>query len=271
MTRWVLLSFAGLCACEGERVRSARDDVGGDVEVADGATPDARLNDGDVSMGGECGEYRGAKMVRVGSFCIDATEVTRGQFLEFLAAPVDERNKARPAECAWNTDDPPINATPAGLGIAVGDTNFCDALTYCAWARKRLCGRIGGGANDPVDFDNATKSEWFSVCSANGTQTYAYPGAYSRARCFTEEATSEATGSRTTCAGGARPYSEVFDLNGNVFEWENSCTASPSSKSTRCRTRGGGYGSGSAATCAMPDLTTVDTRLPGFGFRCCKD
>lgn len=272
MIRWGLLSVALLCGCEGERVRDAvEDSAPADVAATDSGAVDVALEDAaDSATPGECGTYRGAKMVRVGTYCIDSTEVTRGQFLEYLAAPPADRMAARPMDCAWNNSDPSINATSGLLGLPVGDTNFCDAMTYCAWAGKRLCGKIGGGANATADFDKVDKSEWFAVCSPNGTQSFPYGDTYNRARCFTEEATIEATGSRTTCAGTMKPYSEVFDLVGNVYEWEYSCTASPDSKTTRCRARGGGYGSGSLATCATDDLTQVDTRLPGFGFRCCK-
>ena len=265
MRGWVLLPVLCLCACEGERVETARTDAAL-TDVAIGDADDVASD----AVSGECGVYSGTKMVRVGSFCIDATEVTRGQFLEFLAAPVEKRNAARPAECSWNATDLSINATSPGL--PVGDINFCDAVAYCAWANKRLCGRIGGGALSTDEFADATKSEWFAVCSVNGAQTYPYPGAYSKAKCFTEEATTEATGTRITCAGASKPYSEVFDLVGNVVEWENACTGSPSgATSTRCRTRGGSFGSGNTATCAADDLTTVNTRLPGVGFRCCRD
>lgn len=273
MTRWWLLSVALLCGCEGERVRDAVEDTGSsDTASVDGNTGDSVVVEtGDGAVPGECGSYRGAKMVRVGTYCIDSTEVTRGQFLEYLAAPAKDRMAARPADCSWNTTDPSINATTELLGLPVGDTNFCDAMAYCAWANKRLCGRVGGGSNATEHFNDATKSEWFAACSVNGAQTYPYGDTYSAARCFTEEATVEATGSRTGCAGGTKPYSEVFDLVGNIIEWENSCTGSVSSKTTRCRARGGSYGIGSLATCAMDDLTQVDVRLPGFGFRCCKD
>jgi formylglycine-generating enzyme required for sulfatase activity len=274
MNRWIVVFLVGLAGCEGERV----DALVADAQSPDAASPDVASQEaGDAPVTGDCGDYRGAAMVRVGAFCIDTTEVTRKQFLDFLAAPVAERNAAKPADCKWNTTDPPITATPAALGFPVGEVNFCDALAYCAWAKKRLCGRIGGGALDPANSNKAGESEWFAVCSVNGAQTYAYPGTYSRAKCFTEEATVDATGTRTTCAGAEAPYSNVFDLIGNAMEWENSCTAALSGEtSTRCRTRGGNYGSGAAAECVAKDtptsdLTTINTRLPGIGFRCCKD
>jgi formylglycine-generating enzyme required for sulfatase activity len=136
---WVV----ALLGCEGERVESARSDAA----ISDSAPAETA----ETAVGGECGEHGGAKMVRVGSFCIDATEVTRGEFLAFLAAPLEQRTAARPPECAWNTTDPTINATASGLGNPVGEINFCDALAYCAWAGKRLCGRIGGGPHSPDD------------------------------------------------------------------------------------------------------------------------
>ena len=80
-----------------------------------------------------------------------------------------------------------------------------------------------------------------------------------------------ATGTRVTCAGPTKPYSEVFDVVGNALEWEKACTAVPSDPTTRCRTRGGSFGAGTEAKCAADDMTDVDTRLPGLGFRCCRD
>ncbi len=272
MTRWWLLSITLLCGCEGERVRQAVEDAGpSDSALVDSNPSEVAVDAGDGGVPGECGTYRGAKMVRVGTYCIDSTEVTRGQFLEYLATPAAERTAARPTECDWNTTDPTINATADLLGLPVDELNFCDAMAYCAWANKRLCGQVGGGTNDPAAFTDPSKSEWFAVCSVNGDLNYPYGDTYAKARCFTQELTLEATGSRTGCAGTSKPYSDVFDLSGNVFEWENSCTASPKFTTTRCRTRGGGIGSGDTATCAADDLTTVNTRLPGFGFRCCKD
>jgi len=268
MPRWLLLSLICVTSCEGERVESPATDA----QITETTTDSAPGDAADTPATGDCGEYKGAKMVRVGKYCIDTTEVTRGQFLEFLAAPVDQRNAARPAECAWNKTDPAINTTPAGLGLPVGDINFCDALAYCAWAKKRLCGQIGGGTLSPDDYNKTDKSEWFAVCSPDGKQLYPYGSDYDRATCFTEEGTVGATGTRTRCAGASPPYAAVFDLVGNVVEWENACTGSAAGEtSTLCRTRGGSYGLGPDAKCAAPDLTTVNTRLPGVGLRCCKN
>ncbi len=254
MSLRVMAVAAVLASCQGEPV----------VE----GTVDGGSNTGDAPAAG-CASERGPKMVRVGSFCIDSTEVTRRQFLDFMKVPRDARKA--PAYCAWNTTDPEeISALPAGLDFPVGFVNFCDAATYCAWAGKRLCGRIGGGELTPAEANEAGKSEWMQVCSVGGAQVYPYPGEYQSSKCFTESVTTDVAGARTSCAGASPPHSQVYDLVGNAVEWEHACDAAPSAAmSTHCRTRGGGYDGNRAAKCALEAQTRVDTRAPGIGFRCC--
>jgi formylglycine-generating enzyme required for sulfatase activity len=162
--------------------------------------------------------------------------------------------------------------------------DWCDAKAYCAWAGKRLCGKIGGGANAPADFANAAKSEWFTACSHAGAYKFPYGAqgdTYDGTACVgADQGAVRPTAVPTaSCQGG---YDGVFDLSGNVSEWENSCAAS-TSFSDQCLYRGGSYldldtgtsptllcNSGSAATPKSVSKAR-STRSKEIGFRCCAD
>jgi sulfatase modifying factor 1 len=160
---------------------------------------------------------------------------------------------------------------PVDSDDPVGNLNWCDAAQYCAWAGKRLCGKIGGGPLHSSEFDDASKSEWFAVCSVNGTQAYSYPGTYDAKKCFTDVGQTMAVGSRTSCAGAMPPYSQVFDMCGNAIELDAACDSWPPTKDTECRGRGGEWGGGMASSCAWSGLSPAGQRSIGNTIRCCKD
>jgi formylglycine-generating enzyme required for sulfatase activity len=149
--------------------------------------------------------------------------------------------------------------------------DWCDAYAYCQAVGKRLCGRIGGG---PVEFNAAvdpTQSQWHHACvsgTANYTRTYG--DAYEPLSCNGEDypAASGSTtevGSLEMCQSAVPDYEGVFDLNGNVYEWEDSCY------SGGCRTRGGAYGSsGAYFSCDVFAYLRRDYVLEMTGFRCCS-
>ena len=76
------------------------------------------------------------------------------------------------------------------------------------------------------------------------------------------------------CIGG-NSIDVIYDLSGNVAEWENSCS-NTTGASDSCAVRGGGYDSpgtaGSALTCAtsaaQPNMAR-NTQAADIGFRCC--
>jgi formylglycine-generating enzyme required for sulfatase activity len=74
------------------------------------------------------------------------------------------------------------------------------------------------------------------------------------------------------CIGGSST-NIIYDLSGNVAEWENSCNATTGA-SDNCAVRGGSYDSGSQTTltCALSGAQPPQPRsttAADIGFRCC--
>jgi hypothetical protein len=215
---------------------------------------------------------KGPLMVKVQTssgdpYCIDSTEVTRDQYAAFLATSPQLN---QPAPCNGNQNFTPTLAwppKPADQKLPVVGVDFCDAAGYCAWAAKRLCGAIGGGGTDLNGADDPSTSQWLNACSDGGTLNYPYGPDYEPATC--NGADYNANGpikvqNALLCVGGV---SGIFDMSGNVREWENACDGSD------CRVRGGSFN-----TSIDDDLAcTGDANLNRYatdsatGFRCCKD
>jgi len=71
-----------------------------------------------------------------------------------------------------------------------------------------------------------------------------------------------------SCTGTEAPFSSVFDMNGNVEEWIDSCAVIGSNR--LCRAFGGDYkGEASAWECRAGSAWPFDAPLPTVGFRCC--
>lgn len=230
-----------------------------------------------------------------GSYCIDATEVTQDHYAAFLAdvaaAPPDQ-----PAFCQWNEDLAPA-AAAGDCGPDAYDpetrgdrpavcVDWCDAAAYCAWAGKRLCGRIGGGGlqnnnSEPWSF---THSQWYNACSDSGLFKYPYGDTYRPEVCNSPDAqwgrTIPATAdpAASGCHGIYDPYDGLFDMVGNVAEWEDGCTAT-SGNSDFCYVRGGAYqlygtsDNPSDQGACLGGIVGFERRdrQPFVGFRCCLD
>ena len=111
-----------------------------------------------------------------GSYCVDATEVTKRMYEQFLAASPSAANQ--PAGCEWNSTYGPPGPGPGGPDLPATYVDWCDAHAYCAWAGKRLCGAIEGGS---LPFDEAAQSnqsQWYMACSRGGELDFPY-GDYS--------------------------------------------------------------------------------------------
>jgi formylglycine-generating enzyme required for sulfatase activity len=222
-------------------------------------------------------------MVRVptaqGSFCIDATETTGAQYAQFLQA-IDGGTGTLPPECTGAPSHLPEAGVQADR-TPVANVNWCDAYAYCAWAGKRLCGQVGGTGNVSA-WTSATDDEWYAACSRGGSRAYPYGPTIQFQAC-----NGHAQGllhtvpvaSMPTCVGG---YDGIFDMSGNVWEWEASCTTSSHGLIDPCRARGGGWfsdqnnlsclGDSTAPQNFDPDAGLIrSAAVPFLGIRCCAD
>jgi len=212
---------------------------------------------------------------------IDVTEVTRGQYDAWLAT-----NPALPVSTDVNCGYAASYAEQ-GTGYVSKDADhhpvvyvdWCDAYEYCLGVGKRLCGAIGGGPlTNSWGFDDAIQSQWYRACSSGGTNMYPYGNIYQASYCdgiddwIYNNSTLQTVvaGSLTNCVASIAGFAGVYDLSGNVWEWEDSCNAT--GQSTSCLIRGGCFGGGdSVLTCSYNFGGFLrDGVDQSIGFRCCS-
>jgi len=227
-----------------------------------------------------------------GIYCMDRTEVTNEDYAAFLAANVVTSGQA--PECTWNDSyapDTTIACTttqgaydPVGRPrMPVSCVDWCDAKRYCAWTGKRLCGAIGGGPNPPASYIDPNTDQWYRACSKAGTLKFPYGNTYQPTYCAGLDNSGthpSQVANAVACIGG---YAGVYDLSGNVAEWEDSCSG-VSGANDNCLTRGGSIQSVEtvAPSLLCNDSTLSDaTPMPAnakrsskdemVGLRCCYD
>jgi formylglycine-generating enzyme len=228
-----------------------------------------------------------------GFFCMDRTEVTNQEYALFLASNPGTVNQS--AVCGFNTSFlPDTSAACAAEEVAkydpvarpnvpVGCVDWCDAKRYCEWTGKRLCGAIGGGSNPPASFADANASQWFRACSKAGTQKFPYGNDYKASSCNGADVSGfhpADVANKPACVGG---YTGLFDMSGNVHEWEDSCSANTGGNDN-CLIRGGSIDNidvlapsllcnSSAPTDETPSPATAkrNARDELIGIRCCLD
>ena len=243
-----------------------------------GITPVPRGEDG--CPAGQASAGMGPEMVRLPEgFCIDTTEVTRAQYGAWLETTPS--SGGQPSMCADNEGFEPSCRWPPDNGevnYPVVCVDWCDARAYCDAAGKRLCGQVGGGAYEFDSYDDASVSEWHAACSSGGEYEYSFGDEYDPLTCRgadTDDHTKWGyvdVGSLSGCHSPAEPYSGVFDLSGNVAEWDNGCDGDD--PDAPCRIRGGSFEFHQAGLrCAMAkDLRWPRMRqVSSVGFRCCAD
>ncbi|MEI9949581.1 MAG: SUMF1/EgtB/PvdO family nonheme iron enzyme [Pseudomonadota bacterium] len=208
-------------------------------------------------------------MAKTTSYYIDSTEISKAQYDVFLAAKGPDTS-AQVAECSWNT-------SYAADGPAVDDprpmvnVDWCDAAAYCAWADKRLCGAIGGGALPPADVNNATKGQWYLACAGASNDRYPYGGTTFKPDYCNEYSSGDMAdiAEFDKCEGH---YPGIFDLVGNAAEWIDSCDTDGGTDRSldNCRLTGGSFVSADYTCQTYFDTYRRSDHRSAFGFRCCS-
>jgi sulfatase modifying factor 1 len=243
--------------------------------TGDAPSNDAPNHDGSAMDAGPdsgCPVTSGPTMVSVGAFCVDSTEVTQAQYGQFVEAGVSAATQ--PTFCSWNTSYTPTGQWPPSattLDVPVTSVDWCDAYAYCAWAGKRMCGQIGGGPVAPSVDNDAGASQWLYACTHDGQFVYPYGNTYGPTTCNGIDAnggaqTVEASDAFPACVGG---YPGIYDMSGNVREWEDSCSGM-TGQNDMCNERGGSVNNGQGnLMCATPQINPRSDQNDHLGIRCC--
>jgi len=224
-----------------------------------------------------------------GPFCIDSTEVSRKHYAAFLEAKKDDL-KGQPDICEFNKTFDPVIDHPDSSGDCkeqenylapkkpenpITCVNWCQAQAYCAWAGKRLCGRLDGVNMVKVDKDpeKYEDTEWSYVCSQGGTTKFAYGDVFEENRCRWTNELKDISGNfpvseKTECRGQANPWSEVMNLGGGAFEWGGSCLEY--NKDISCQVHRH-ITPERLDSCDHVSIMSLNITSPDLGFRCCAD
>jgi formylglycine-generating enzyme len=287
---------SGQSTSKGGGTQTATSTVGGSSNSAGGSSATSSTNNGTGCTGGlEEKNSKGlcvAKMATIQAstdYKIDVTEVTQGQYADWLKTNPSLPLQSDPV-CGWKWDASDAQTFNVKGTIYSGDdadhhpvfaVDWCDAKYYCDAVGKRLCGKIGGGSNDYAGFADSDTSQWYRACSSGGVNKYPYGATYKATACNGRETTNGATvlpGSMKDCQSSAAGFTGIYDLVGNIREWEDSCLPLASDDptdtgvATYCRVRGGDYTSvEKELSCDYEDSTM--RYMFGYnavGFRCCS-
>jgi formylglycine-generating enzyme required for sulfatase activity len=208
-------------------------------------------------------------------YCIDSTEVTRSQYQAWL--DTNPSTTGQISVCEWNTTFVPTYDWPptTALDHPVAFVDWCDAQAFCAGVGKQMCGTVGGGDGQPA------RGQWADACSSGGAYAYPYGDQYRPANCAGPESTTLTTVPVATmplCQSSVAGYQGVFDLSGNVSEWQDYCESGTLGgvQHDRCVAAGGNFvydittDSGTRLRCEGGDWVERRVGSASIGIRCCS-
>lgn len=236
-----------------------------------------RLAECATTVGTSCKVCASKSVAVRGGFSIDATETTRAQYRAWIET--NPATSLMPSTCSsWKSEyHEGFTTSLPGTGEYPADhVDWCDAYAYCAGVGKRLCGRIGGGANAYQEDSDVTKSQWFHACTSGQPKSnnYPYGNVHSKYKCNGLDDQGRggelAVGSKPGCVSSAPGYAGIYDLSGNVWEWEDSCNGATGTADL-CRLRGGSFWSKSDHLDCGAEETKRNGESSEIGFRCCSN
>jgi sulfatase modifying factor 1 len=283
--RWRAWLVAAIPACSlfpdlggltgGDGGDASATDAPADTTLGDSSTDAGADSSTDAGSDASCAPTAGIAAVLASlngtSVCIDSTEITVAAYTTFLAAKSGDTS-GQPPYCAFNTTYVPTVWPQNKTNAPVVQVDWCDAFAFCAWAGKRMCGAAKGGHSDAGYPSDPINSQWYFACShdADGLHTYPYGNAYGKTTCNgldNGDAGVVNTASMAGCAGG---FPGVFDMSGNVWEWEDACHYFDGG-ADYCVVRGGSFQSASSAlTCSANLFAPRSNTFTDIGVRCCS-
>ncbi|MCA9593193.1 MAG: SUMF1/EgtB/PvdO family nonheme iron enzyme [Myxococcales bacterium] len=199
-------------------------------------------------------------------YCIDAVEVVRSAYRQFLAA-----TPAQPAVpgCWWNTSLVPNGWSSGDHGdgaLPATGVDWCDAAAFCQWKGRSLCGATDDSQLPYGEYAGESDS-WYLACTGGRDQAYPYGTHYDPNACNGALGAEPRAAKPGQCEGG---LPTLLDLSGNVWEWEGVCDGTDG-RYDKCRLRGGSFGSSSIQlACAYSAVAERDDIGSNIGFRCCS-
>lgn len=192
---------------------------------------------------------------------IDRTEVTKKQYNAWLAT--NPTTNDTPEYCSWNDDYMPSCEWPPeeiNNQQPVVCIDWCDAYAYCKSMGKRLCGNVKGVESDYSAFSSPS-SQWYKTCIKGTPENDGII-------CNGWKSGTRKAADVTTFQS-CKTSNDVYDLIGNVWEWEDSCEVTSGARD-KCRLRGGSFMSADRyLSCNIDGGDSRDARSSDYGFRCC--
>lgn len=293
MVALVLAMLAALHACSGDNDRPPPctncvhpTSGAGGVSTTDGGGGSGGGGGSALASSGgapQCQGGKGAPMAYVAvdgssGFCIDIREVTSEEYDVFRLYAPQKPSQEEPCtdNLSWGPSLGDAGTMPRNL------VDWCDALAFCGWAGKRLCGRIGGGdVTSAAEAADPTVDEWYHACTNAGVSVYPYGDTFDESICNTHVTSNilDPVQASPDCHGTGDPFGQIFDMSGNVGEWTSYCDPDPgrAAGDQFCYLRGGDWltaeplttGSGRCDYVEKKQRLEIETAT--MGIRCCKD